>query len=64
MVFAILGMQLFSGEMASCINDPQHMTKDACVSAGEVWENPPIGSFDDFGTAMRLLYIMSTGDSW
>ena len=28
------------------------------------WLNPPFGSFDDFGNAMLLLYIMSTGDGW
>ena len=25
---------------------------------------PPVGNFDDFGSAMLLLYIMSTGDAW
>eukprot|EP00966_Prymnesium_polylepis_P229912 5319906-Prymnesium_polylepis.1 len=28
------------------------------------WSNPSIGHFDDFGSAMTLLYIMSTGDAW
>ena len=28
------------------------------------WHNPSFGSFDNFGDAMRLLYIMSTGDQW
>ena len=28
------------------------------------WVNPRVGSFDSFGGAMLLLYIMSTGDSW
>ena len=28
------------------------------------WQNPAIGSFDDFGSSMRLLYIMSTSDQW
>jgi hypothetical protein len=28
------------------------------------WGNPTFGSFDNFGDAMRLLYIMSTGDQW
>ena len=26
------------------------------------WANPRVGSFDDFGSAMLLLYVMSTGD--
>ena len=29
-----------------------------------VWANPATGSFDDFGSAMLLLYIMSTADGW
>ena len=28
------------------------------------WVNPGFGSFDDFGSAMRLLYIMASGDEW
>ena len=28
------------------------------------WLNPPFGSFDDFGSAMLILYIASTGDGW
>ncbi len=31
---------------------------------GTVWLNPSFGSFDSFGSAMLLLYIMSTGDAW
>eukprot|EP00966_Prymnesium_polylepis_P012785 294024-Prymnesium_polylepis.1 len=29
-----------------------------------VWANPPYGSFDNYGSAMLLLYVMSTGDDW
>ena len=28
------------------------------------WLNPAFGSFDDFGHAMLILYIISTGDMW
>ena len=28
------------------------------------WSNPSTGSFDNFGDAMRLLYIMSSADQW
>ena len=28
------------------------------------WLNPSFGSFDNFGSAMLLLYVMSTGDGW
>ena len=29
-----------------------------------IWSNPTSGSFDNFGDAMRLLYIMSSADQW
>ena len=29
-----------------------------------IWKNPRFGSFDNFGEAMRLLYIMASGDEW
>ena len=28
------------------------------------WLNPAFGSFDDFGQAMLILYVASTGDGW
>ena len=28
------------------------------------WRNPSAGSFDDIGSAMKLLYVMSTVDDW
>ena len=31
---------------------------------GTVWINPAFGSFDDFASAMLILYISSTGDGW
>eukprot|EP00966_Prymnesium_polylepis_P330975 7386561-Prymnesium_polylepis.4 len=53
------------GELASC-TDPSFATKAECLAAGNgaAWINPHRGSFDDFGEAMRLLYVMSTGDEW
>lgn len=72
-IFAILGMQLFSGTMASC-DDPRILSEAECVGYIEIgpngtpvplqWANPSIGSFDDFGEAMRLLYVMSSADDW
>ena len=134
LVFAILGMQIFMGSLASC-TDTSIMTRELChppaedtaaplapaegqgeatvaavaasssrvlamatsaASAASVtalatlspahhhwrwrrlkgggskgsenlivqWINPPLGSFDSFGSAMLLLFIMSTGDGW
>ena len=101
-VFAILGMQLFSGTFGAC-NNPLIQARDLCVAySGQLsgqqvsndllsssqidlrrvlkggklnsavwddsqqlaWTNPPSGSFDNFGDAMLLLYIMSSGDQW
>ena len=91
LVFAILGMQLFSGTFATC-SDPTILTLADCIGEpssnggasttlyaasrqwdrsqadGEAlqrrWANPTYGSFDNFGEAMRLLYVMSSGDQW
>ena len=60
-VFTILGMQLFMGRLASC-SSPQLMTESSCLTAGERWATPSFGSFDDFGSAMLMLYVMSSGD--
>jgi hypothetical protein len=60
-VFAIIGMQLFMGVLASC-SEPTIASRDVCVASGHVWTNqmraPPC-SFDDFGHAMLTLYAMS-----
>ena len=88
LVFAILGMQLFSGAFGRC-NNPEILLEQECSDAymaGNAaasrrvlkgggakewdgseplhWSNPTAGSFDNFGEAMRLLYIMSSGDQW
>ena len=34
------------------------------ANAATIWTNPTVGNFDDFGNAMLVLYIMSTGDAW
>ena len=62
------------GKLASC-TDPSLLTREECdaasmamsmYGAGGVvsWSNPPVGSFDDFGASMRLLYVISTTDEW
>ena len=111
LVFAILGMQLFSGTFGSCSN-PVILARADCSPPAvlnpsasrrhllyntthqdtdwqpSVWHggrslkgssdvvewdrsqpllwraSPQTGSFDDFGQAMLLLYVMSTGDQW
>ena len=60
-LFAIIGMQLFRGRLGGC-TDPTQLTIDACLAQpNAAWLNPSSGSFDNFGEAMRLLYVMSTG---
>ena len=80
LVFTILGLQLYMGLMASCelqgLSGSTHQghgeleavvppsSREECDEAGGKWRNMAIGSFDDFGSAMRLLYVMSSGDGW
>ena len=45
----------------SNIGDTDFATSDSTMAP---WLNPAFGSFDSFGSAMLLLYIMSTGDGW
>ena len=64
LVFAILGMQIFTGTMGAC-NDATLTTREECLTVeGNSWTNPPVGSFDSFMDAMRLLYVQSSGDEW
>ena len=55
-------MQLFMGSFGSCRDFPEALTKAACTVHGSEWLNPSYGSFDDFGSGMLLLYVMSSGD--
>ena len=63
-IFAILGVQLFAGRFASCVDAPEVPTKAACVSGGGVWENPAFGHFDDVFHAMLMLFEMSGMEGW
>mmetsp|Transcript_15432 Transcript_15432/g.38715 ORF Transcript_15432/g.38715 Transcript_15432/m.38715 type:complete len:831 (+) Transcript_15432:1-2493(+) len=63
-VFAILGVQLFSGKFAHCVTQPELLTRDACLQAGHAWQNPRMGSFDNFGSAMLLLFECATIEGW
>ena len=64
-IFAIVGMQIFMGALASC-SDPALTTREACVGGGHTWANQrtPPSSFDSFWEAMLTLYVMMTGDDW
>ena len=70
-VFAILGMHIFSGKLSSC-TDPAVTSRKDCVATGGgggadldlEWRSSELGSFDNFGEAMRLLFALSTADEW
>ena len=61
--FALLGVQLFGGRFKAC-SMPQHATEAACVAAGGLWENPSIGSFDNFFSAALILFEISSLEGW
>ena len=64
-VFAVLGMQLFGGKFGSCASDPSLPSKAACEAAGETWEaRPELGSFDNIGDAMLMLFEVSSLEGW
>ena len=67
-VFAILGVQIFAGKFASCASDDANVARapdsGACIEAGGVWANPSIGSFDDIGAALLLLFESATMEGW
>ena len=63
-VFAILGVQLFSGRFATCVDQPQLLSRADCLGAGATWKNPRMGHFDDFASAMLMLFECATFEGW
>eukprot|EP00003_Mantamonas_plastica_P025771 TRINITY_DN5128_c0_g1_i1.p1 TRINITY_DN5128_c0_g1~~TRINITY_DN5128_c0_g1_i1.p1 ORF type:complete len:562 (+),score=206.03 TRINITY_DN5128_c0_g1_i1:150-1688(+) len=70
-IFAILGINLFSGLYYRC-SDPAVIGKSDCVGTftselgilvPRVWANPPY-SFDDFPSAMLTLFEVSSLEGW
>ena len=58
LIFAILGVQLFSGRFAACSRG-EHLDKVACEAVGGLWANPAFGNFDDIAAAALLLFEMA-----
>lgn len=58
LIFAILGVQLFSGRFAACSRG-EHLDKAACEAVGGLWANPAFGNFDDIAAAALLLFEMA-----
>ena len=73
-VFGILGVQLFAGTFASCrqikLSEAGEVvaidaaSERLCVRAGGLWTNPALGSFDNIGASMLLLFESSTMEGW
>ncbi|CAG8569817.1 3141_t:CDS:10 [Ambispora leptoticha] len=75
--FAIYGQNVFSGLLYSC-NDsaPSIVSKDNCtgefqsspylwtVLAPRVWNNPYVWSFDNFRSALLILFEILSGEGW
>ena len=65
LVFAILGMQMFSGMLARCDGPGIHdQPRRASARSAPMGETPPSAHSMTSGSAMRLLYVMSSGDEW
>jgi len=62
-VFAILGVQLFGGKFASCV-EFDAPSKTECFKLNGTWANPPWGNFDNFFSASLLLFEMSSLEGW
>ena len=63
-IFAVLGVQLFGGKLASCEGAPEYSTRAECEAAGEAWAPPAFGSFDNVGASALLLFEVSTLEGW
>eukprot|EP00322_Chrysochromulina_rotalis_P026742 CAMPEP_0115869128 /NCGR_PEP_ID=MMETSP0287-20121206/21651_1 /TAXON_ID=412157 /ORGANISM="Chrysochromulina rotalis, Strain UIO044" /LENGTH=1138 /DNA_ID=CAMNT_0003323809 /DNA_START=89 /DNA_END=3502 /DNA_ORIENTATION=- len=67
-VFGILGVQLFAGTFSSCeyaqTDYSMFGSAHECIAAGGVWANPALGSFDNIGASMLLLFESSTMEGW
>ena len=64
LIFAILGVQLLGGTLASCADLPHLTSKQACAAAGGAWVNPEWGSFDNVFAAALVLFEVSAVEGW
>lgn len=66
-LFAILGMQLFSGKFWSC-TDPRLNTKAECTGISDegivrAWVNAEF-NFDWYGSALLSCFVIASRDKW
>ena len=62
LMFAILGVSLFSGKFYSC-SVHGFDSKDACEDAGHTWENAD-SNFDNLYEAIITLFVISSLEGW
>ena len=66
-IFAILGVQLFAGQLQKC-HTLEGASREACPPAADgimqSWGNHEFGSFDNFLASALLLFEMSTLEGW
>lgn len=71
-MFAIIGVQFFGGSFRSCLLPSSdgpvllELNEDECTNTtGAVWHNPiETGDFDDFGSALLVIFELSTQELW
>ncbi|OMJ79317.1 hypothetical protein SteCoe_20698 [Stentor coeruleus] len=62
LVFAILGVALFSGKLYSCSNSSLK-TIEKCISSGFSWETVPY-NYDNILEALLTLFIIASQEGW
>ena len=73
--FGVLGVQLLSGRLGSCVMPPppqpsnesmppSERLRSACVAAGGSWYEAPYGTFDNIGAAALMLFEVSSLARW
>lgn len=62
LVFAILGVSLFSGKLYSCSSDLIE-SKELCEASGFEWKNSDF-NFDNVYEALLVLFVISSQESW
>ena len=64
-VFAVLGVQIFSGKFGTCPADLSQPDKASCLAAGHAWRSSPhSGSFDNILSACLYLFEISSLEGW
>ena len=67
-IFGILGVWLFKGRMRHCISNDMVERKELnrvdCIAGGHEWANNEVGSFDNIGAALLILFEVASLENW